>query len=433
MLSSMASLYLYNRNLTFNIDEQINNTHHFADLALSLKGSSEIALIRNRNHKQLRLATIHFINEIEDKFENLYLSSDKVYIKKLDNFNRNFLDLKNNINDTESLVEISENIYIDSLNILEGLRAYKETVRFRILLVNFAFTCFFALIIIWLALTVSNEVHNSVKQVSTFVDEVSLEKIKHSVTKSSNFSDFTKLESSIYKMANRIVIENRNFQSRSVNNTIGNLSENFAHLINNPLSIIAASARIIERKSSEKLAIEEAKQIEQSIERISKTTVNMKNLIRSSEKVKVAPFKVQNLCFSIELYYLNQFLENNIELLFEVNPKHTIYAIEFEISQCLFNLIDNSINQLKNSNLEKKWIKLSSKEIEDSTLIQLEDSGTEVSEEEIYNSMNNQVENRVGLFTVRQLISKNLGSIDFESKPNTCFKIKIPSNSIFDS
>ncbi len=447
MILVLSALFFLSRKVTKEIDTQIIEAHSYADLALEQQVIFQKLSLEYRYEKDVDFSAIkssskQLYETIGKTYQSLFVKGDSKYNNHLKMFH-NLYSSQNeriqgleNISSSEEISQMmddSEQMYFDALVISQFLLKYKERILFNILVINILFVIFFGGLISWLTVSLSNHISRSIAVVSDYVNNFSIETLSSSEVEASKFSDFVKLEQGINTMANRLLMESRNIQSRSVNDTIGNLSENLAHLINNPLSIISSSARILTKKSREALVQEEAREIEESVKRISSTTLSMKKLIQSKEKTVVSTFQAENIQHAIELYFLNKFLENNIEVIFDISKDHTVHALEYEIIQCVFNLVENSIDHLIKLECDKKWLRVSTRKSDSNIILVIEDCGQGADEDLIYGSMMSQESEKVGLYSVTQLISKNLGSVEFSALPNTAFTITLPSHSIFES
>lgn len=431
-------------------DILIQDVHGLADVANQQQFYAEKILLLTDSKKRLDI-----LKEFE--YNKNYLDHELVEFKKKffdlsdadSDLAQVFFDLQEDINylkvfieelkenkiiDSDNLLENSENIYLGILKVSGVLLRHKQKINKISFTSNVLILLFFLFLAFYLTAKIVADVSQTFSYITQFSKKFGIHQADHLMLPPPKYTEVIELQSTILAMKERVLLQARIAQQENTSKTIGELAENLAHLINNPLSIIASSARILQKKVKDNTLVqEEADSIVECVARITQTSLSMKKLINSESKDMVSYFNVLNIKYGIELFFLNKFLENNIKLIFEISEDTKIYARENEILQVVFTLVENSIDFLKDFEDETtKWIKISSKTGEkDNTQLLIEDGGVILDENIIYSSMMSQGKS-VGLYSVSQTINKNLGSIEFISKPNTLFIINLPSRSIFD-
>lgn len=448
IIFSVLIVFFYFQNQINRSDKLILDAHSLADVAYQQQVLAEKVLLLTDIDKKLEiLGQFEFnksyidkeMKDFKEDFE-VMISSDVdsifAHLDKQVAFLSSFVeDIKNRKEVEEKLLlENSEDIYLNVLKLSGVVIKEKNNISNSLLIVNLSVLFFFSVVAFFLTSKMVNTVLASFNYVSTFAKKFGIHKGETLDIVSPEYFEIEELQSAIISMKERVLLQARVAQQENTSKTIGELAENLAHLINNPLSIIASSARILQKKVKENTLVqEEAESIVECVNRITQTSLSMKKLINSESKDMVSYFNVLNVKYGIELFFLNKFLENNIKLIFDINEDIRIYARENEILQVVFTLVENSIDFLKDFEDEAtKWIKISAAEgAKDNTVLLIEDGGVILDENIIYSSMMSQGKS-VGLYSVSQTINKNLGSIEFISKPNTRFIINLPSRSIFD-
>lgn len=143
---------------------------------------------------------------------------------------------------------------------------------------------------------------------------------------------------------------------------LGEMAAGISHEINNPLAIIRGKAELLLRKNQ---TIAGAEKLGPDLEKIITTSDRITKIINSvrsftengfSEKQEVAPvaFILNDIASMIEIV-TNQFKVN-----FNIEPHHhdkiRISCVTTQISQILFNLINNAVQAVSKS--ENSWVKL---------------------------------------------------------------------------
>lgn len=450
ILVCLMSVFIYYQNKILKSDDLILQAHALSDISFQLQINTEKFLLSSHESidRKSTLTSLKrdslFLNNSFVEFENLFLeliNSPKPieklnYIKQII---KDFTLLIANIqevheaNTTKSnYTEKAESIYLASIELSTFVNSSKKDLMNHTFITNIIVLlvfCIFAFLTT--KKTVLTVIHN-LKEVSNYADNFSLHSSSKLINESKEFEEIANLKQSIANLKDRVQLQTRQVQQKSTSETIGEITENLAHLINNPLAIIAASAKIILKKNlTPEMVKDEAESINDCVERIMNTSLSMKKLINSKHKDDVAQFNVSVIQYGVELFFLNKFIQKNININFKFEHNHFIYAKENEILQVFFSLIDNSIKYLatkEDIENSKKWITLTSKVLVDNEItITLEDSGQNLDENIVYKAMMVQENNKLGLYAVTQTINNNNGTLEFLSKPNTKFIITLPN------
>ncbi|MCF8060619.1 MAG: PAS domain S-box protein [Bacteriovoracaceae bacterium] len=155
--------------------------------------------------------------------------------------------------------------------------------------------------------------------------------------------------------------------------TLGEMAAGVAHEINNPLAITLTAISVMNKKFKDTEFEEYFLMIKNSSERIARIVKGLKKFSRSSETLVKSVFSPRDLvmdCFDLLTY---KSASTDIELINEVPVELEVYADEVQVEQIIINLINNSIDEIRNQ--ESAWVKVLYKEERNSITITVQDSG----------------------------------------------------------
>lgn len=162
--------------------------------------------------------------------------------------------------------------------------------------------------------------------------------------------------------------------------SLGEMSAGVAHEINNPLAIIKGSLHLlVKAKDSEEKFNRRIEVIDKAILRISKI---VNGLLKFSRQTNTIEFKSSSLNVIVSEAVKNcedRCERNGISIKIETETEIDILCDQLEIQQVLINLINNSIDAIKNQN--SKWILIKIKELHNKIYLIIMDSGRGINKE----------------------------------------------------
>ena len=171
--------------------------------------------------------------------------------------------------------------------------------------------------------------------------------------------------------------------------SIGELLTNIAHHWRQPLSVISVCSTGVRYGlefgglSNEEI-LEQLNSINESCDYLSNTIESFDKYLNASDKFDYYDVfaEVKSAKFIVESSLKANLIEFIDELDYSKNYK--VYMIENSLSQVLINLITNSEEAFENRKIEdKKWIKLSSKQTDESLILSIEDNAGGIPEDTI--------------------------------------------------
>lgn len=148
--------------------------------------------------------------------------------------------------------------------------------------------------------------------------------------------------------------------------SLGEMAAGIAHEINNPLAIIKASTKylnkMIDKNNLDPIAFRETcAEINTTVERIASIITGLKNISRRADYNDQGIFCFHDVFHDVLSVACERLKHNEIELrrsFSEEEAKTKIRANRVQLSQVLVNLLNNSIDALEEIRVGKKWIDL---------------------------------------------------------------------------
>lgn len=216
--------------------------------------------------------------------------------------------------------------------------------------------------------------------------------------------------------------------------SLGKLAAGVSHEINNPLTIISGCVQIILRSLDDIKKVKlNARNIKQSVDRISAIVKGVKKFSRTSESqfkkvdlnslvlecLKLTALKTSKYHFKVEYMEVKNCFLN---------------CDEIQIEQVLVNLLTNSIDEIANN--ESPWVKVILKDYQDCFEISVQDSGIGISDnvkEKMFDPFFTTKEigkgTGLGLSISTGIVSDHGGELYYEIRDgHTSFNIRLPKS-----
>ncbi|MBP9706864.1 MAG: PAS domain-containing protein [Oligoflexales bacterium] len=175
-------------------------------------------------------------------------------------------------------------------------------------------------------------------------------------------------------------IERAKFVQASKLASLGEMSAGIAHEINNPLTIIAGTVRALPKFISIPEEFEERIQtVNKSVERIGKIVSGLRKYSRTAESTEMKMHSIGDIVKEALILTNAKSRRHNVSLELDADSKKQLFCNEIEIEQVLVNLINNSIDAVKD--LSDRWIKIRVYEEDKQTVLEVRDSGALIKSE----------------------------------------------------
>lgn len=220
--------------------------------------------------------------------------------------------------------------------------------------------------------------------------------------------------------------------------SLGEMAASIAHEINNPLGIIAGSAELLNRYQNDPAkAYDKILSIQKASERISRIVSGLRKFSRTGDKEFKQNYNLNSII--VESIGISEIIANRYGVPIEFtaySEQSNLWCDEIEIEQVLVNLINNSIDAVKN--LPQKWIKVQLAENNYEMSVKVIDSGTGIPvqiKDQIFNPFFTTKPvgegTGLGLSIVKGILANHNATIELVTEmPNTCFEIKFKKKSL---
>lgn len=165
--------------------------------------------------------------------------------------------------------------------------------------------------------------------------------------------------------------------------TLGELTANISHEINNPLTIAAGHSEIIKDYLKHPQVLTKIPQLQnanqtvlESLERVNQIILNMKDFLHQSEEQKEY-CDLSKVIETAQEWILPTARKANTNIVIDVNDPAVALINRIKIEQVIINLIKNSIDAITDANIANGEIKivLSKSEVDHQTCIDIIDNG----------------------------------------------------------
>lgn len=213
--------------------------------------------------------------------------------------------------------------------------------------------------------------------------------------------------------------------------SLGEMSAGIAHEINNPLAIISGMTWILPNFMNDPVQFQKkVDTINRATERISKIVGGLRKFSRSSDKSDKKPHLLLNIIKEAVTLTSTKSIRHSTPVFLEDKTQGPVLCDEIEIEQVLVNLINNSIDAIKD--LEERWVKIELNEINSDVVLRITDSGPgiplEVQKKLFEPFFTTKIVGEgtgLGLSIVKGILDDHKASIELlQDTPHTCFEIK---------
>lgn len=217
--------------------------------------------------------------------------------------------------------------------------------------------------------------------------------------------------------------------------SLGLMSAGIAHEINNPLQTISLNLEMFPHYiNNTKIFEDKIEIVKRQIDRIQNTVRGLKKFSRSENTAEVNLVELNKLFFEIEHLMKIYASKYFISLEFNIADNLFVQANDIEFIQIFVNLIQNSIDAVKD--MTSPWVRVKAfkHELQQQVIIQVMDAGTGISEahqkrlfEPFFTTKEVGFGTGLGLSISRDLIQKVNGSLTYNNTfHNTCFEVILP-------
>jgi two-component system cell cycle sensor histidine kinase/response regulator CckA len=219
--------------------------------------------------------------------------------------------------------------------------------------------------------------------------------------------------------------------------SLGEMSAGIAHEVNNPLAIISGSLPLLTRFKDDKEKFDSRVEIiKKATLRIEKIINGLKKFSRSDEKVIYKKEQLNEILVDSIVLTESKAKRNETIVTLESTEKLEIDCDGVEIEQVIINLINNSIDAVKDQN--EKWVKLNYSKSGNNIILHVMDSGSGISEELETKIFNPFITTKpvgegtgLGLSISKGILDNHSTTIKLNrSFKNTCFEIVFPISKV---
>lgn len=215
--------------------------------------------------------------------------------------------------------------------------------------------------------------------------------------------------------------------------SMGEISAGIAHEINNPLTIAnSLIQQLFKHKDNPEIFSMKIEATLKSITRISKIVRGLEKFARVADQQIFSKYSLNKIIGeALNLTYAKSNL-HGVAISTRSNSAVYINCNDIEIEQVLINLINNSIDAIKN--LRNKWIKIEITEDKERVVLTITDSGNGIEEnirskiyEPFFTTKPAGQGTGLGLSIVKGILDEHQATIDIRNDtPYTCFEISFP-------
>lgn len=216
---------------------------------------------------------------------------------------------------------------------------------------------------------------------------------------------------------------------------LGEMSAGIAHEINNPLTIISGNIEnVIRNKGADETSLKKLEAALRSTQRVAKIVRGLGRFARQSHLQIQKSISFQEILSDVEFFTNLKTKEFNVPIQFDFPKDLRIDCDPVQMEQVLINLINNSIDAIRNQ--EEKWVKVEARLEGSEVVMRVIDSGKGISPElenklfqPFFTTKDIGKGTGLGLSITLGIIQQHSGTIRLKRNyPNTCFEIRWPKS-----
>lgn len=250
------------------------------------------------------------------------------------------------------------------------------------------------------------------------------------------------LEEIVLERTNMIKEQQMQLVHASKMSSLGEMAGGIAHEINNPLSVIATSNKMLQRHYFDEQKDPEKVQkyfdnISRTVVRITKIVQGLRTVSRDTTGEEFIESSVRDLMNDVTGLCSERFKNHGVKLDIDLNNSvydTIIFCRRVQLSQVFINLLSNAFDAVEN--LDEKWVKVECFMKEGSVQFKISDSGAGIPkdiQEKIFQPFFTTKPlgkgTGLGLSLSISIVQDHSGSFKIDnSNQNTCFLITIPTN-----
>lgn len=247
-------------------------------------------------------------------------------------------------------------------------------------------------------------------------------------------------QKTITEQENKIELQKMIAINSSKMAALGEMAGGIAHEINNPLTIIYAKTRILEKMiekgiSDKEFFLKSTGTIVKTVNRIGNIVRGLKNISRDASTENIENVPLLSILTDVVSLCEERFKSSRVKLIIDFeNPIFTTHlnCYQIQLSQVFLNLLNNSFDAVVD--LPEKWVQIEVEKNDSWIIIHVIDSGSGIPleiQERIFQPFYTTKEigkgTGLGLSLVHSIIQYHNGQIFCDSAyENTCFTVKLP-------
>jgi C4-dicarboxylate-specific signal transduction histidine kinase len=213
--------------------------------------------------------------------------------------------------------------------------------------------------------------------------------------------------------------------------SLGEMSAGIAHEINNPLAIISGAIHLLKspRKNEEEWH-NLVHSMERAADRIGRIVSGLKKFSRTSEKNSMKEASLNKIIEESLVLLQTRARQFAISIKVEAQQDVTLLCDEIEIEQVIINLVNNSIDAIRNE--PEKWILIKLEVVGHDIILSVEDSGRGIPPQDreklfqpFFTTKQSGEGTGLGLSIVKGIMEEHGARITLnEQSPHTCFELR---------